>query len=73
MRLFAISLIAAVSTIAFVASASAQARVSRTKALEQCIAMAQGNTPQPVDAADPAQNARVNMYKSCMKKFGYRP
>ncbi|MDH7795167.1 MULTISPECIES: hypothetical protein [unclassified Beijerinckia] len=73
MRLIAVSFIVAISTVAISSSASAQSRSLREKALSQCIAFVQSNSPQPVDAADPQQNARLNMYKSCMKKLGYRP
>ncbi|MDH7799868.1 hypothetical protein QBC99_005978 [Beijerinckia sp. GAS462] len=72
MRLLAITLIAAVSAIAIAQSASAQQRPTRDAAISQCVAMAQKAVPTIVDAADPNTNARLNIYKSCMRRIGYR-
>ncbi|MDH7799065.1 MULTISPECIES: hypothetical protein [unclassified Beijerinckia] len=74
MKFSALSLAITVSAIVATHPASAQSqRPSRTKAVEQCMMLAHNNAPKPTDAADPAQNVAVNMYRSCMKKYGYRP
>jgi hypothetical protein len=72
MKILTASLIAAVSVIAISQPAFAQ-RSSREKAINQCVVAAQKAVPTVEDSTDASTTARVNIYKSCMRKLGLRP